>query len=263
MLVTRACVFLCVLQSRWHITLEPWATETRSLEDEAKRFLTYITTPQVSRHCVNSCWCFKYRRLNCCFNTFDATAMDQYCRFSQSKQLQYCSFASFWCWYLLDSSVFCVSIYTIKWHSTLNLHDSSWLSANINQMLHEMHKYGIKEVVWWPIIGVLETTGRSSYCWSFTFALAREGLSWFTAQTLLHCPSNRQSSLLVISEMLWGVSLFLVVVNDCKSINRRYGGAGNASVTQRHVCCCVSQSITLHVTNVVHKAEGKTPRVLL
>ncbi|XP_029704993.1 methyltransferase-like protein 24 isoform X3 [Takifugu rubripes] len=33
---------------RWHINLEPWASESRSLEDEAKRFLDYITTPQVS-----------------------------------------------------------------------------------------------------------------------------------------------------------------------------------------------------------------------
>ncbi|XP_073348972.1 probable methyltransferase-like protein 24 [Pagrus major] len=33
---------------RWHIDLEPWASESRSLEDEAKRFLNYITTPQVS-----------------------------------------------------------------------------------------------------------------------------------------------------------------------------------------------------------------------
>ncbi|KAM9355939.1 putative methyltransferase-like protein 24 [Pholidichthys leucotaenia] len=33
---------------RWHIDLEPWASESHSLEDEAKRFLSYITTPQVS-----------------------------------------------------------------------------------------------------------------------------------------------------------------------------------------------------------------------
>ncbi|XP_041661492.1 methyltransferase-like protein 24 [Cheilinus undulatus] len=33
---------------RWHIDLEPWASESHSLEDEAKRFLHYITTPQVS-----------------------------------------------------------------------------------------------------------------------------------------------------------------------------------------------------------------------
>lgn len=32
---------------RWHINLEPWASESRSLNDEAKRFLNYITTPQV------------------------------------------------------------------------------------------------------------------------------------------------------------------------------------------------------------------------
>ncbi|KAK2890148.1 probable methyltransferase-like protein 24 [Channa argus] len=32
---------------RWHITLEPWASEGHSLEDEAKRFLNYITTPQL------------------------------------------------------------------------------------------------------------------------------------------------------------------------------------------------------------------------
>ncbi|XP_029966253.1 methyltransferase-like protein 24 isoform X2 [Salarias fasciatus] len=33
---------------RWRIDLEPWASESHSLEDEAKRFLNYITTPQVS-----------------------------------------------------------------------------------------------------------------------------------------------------------------------------------------------------------------------
>ncbi|XP_034756107.1 methyltransferase-like protein 24 [Etheostoma cragini] len=33
---------------RWHIDLEHWAGESHSLEDEAKRFLNYITTPQVS-----------------------------------------------------------------------------------------------------------------------------------------------------------------------------------------------------------------------
>lgn len=33
---------------RWHIDLEPWASESQSLEDEARRFLKYITTPQVS-----------------------------------------------------------------------------------------------------------------------------------------------------------------------------------------------------------------------
>ncbi|XP_042247440.1 methyltransferase-like protein 24 isoform X2 [Thunnus maccoyii] len=33
---------------RWHIHLEPWASENHSLEDEARRFLNYITTPQVS-----------------------------------------------------------------------------------------------------------------------------------------------------------------------------------------------------------------------
>lgn len=33
---------------RWHIDLEPWASESHSLEDEARRFLNYITTPQVS-----------------------------------------------------------------------------------------------------------------------------------------------------------------------------------------------------------------------
>lgn len=36
---------------RWHIDLEPWASESRSLESEARRFLDYITTPQVS--CVS------------------------------------------------------------------------------------------------------------------------------------------------------------------------------------------------------------------
>ncbi|XP_014328193.1 methyltransferase-like protein 24 [Xiphophorus maculatus] len=33
---------------RWHISLQPWASEHHSLEDEAKRFLSYITTPQVT-----------------------------------------------------------------------------------------------------------------------------------------------------------------------------------------------------------------------
>ncbi|KAK3522667.1 hypothetical protein QTP86_029136, partial [Hemibagrus guttatus] len=33
---------------RWKIELEPWASESHSLEDEAFRFLKYITTPQVS-----------------------------------------------------------------------------------------------------------------------------------------------------------------------------------------------------------------------
>ncbi|XP_061610411.1 probable methyltransferase-like protein 24 isoform X1 [Phyllopteryx taeniolatus] len=33
---------------RWHIELQPWAGQSRSLEEEAKRFLPYITTPQVS-----------------------------------------------------------------------------------------------------------------------------------------------------------------------------------------------------------------------
>lgn len=33
---------------RWHINLQPWASEPHSLEDEAKRFLSYITTPQVT-----------------------------------------------------------------------------------------------------------------------------------------------------------------------------------------------------------------------
>ncbi|XP_010880422.2 methyltransferase-like protein 24 [Esox lucius] len=33
---------------RWHIELEPWASDSHSLEEEARRFLHYITTPQVS-----------------------------------------------------------------------------------------------------------------------------------------------------------------------------------------------------------------------
>ncbi|XP_019729348.1 methyltransferase-like protein 24 [Hippocampus comes] len=33
---------------RWHIKLQPWAKQSHSLEDEAKRFLQYITRPQVS-----------------------------------------------------------------------------------------------------------------------------------------------------------------------------------------------------------------------
>uniref|UniRef100_A0A3Q3IJ70 Methyltransferase domain-containing protein n=1 Tax=Monopterus albus TaxID=43700 RepID=A0A3Q3IJ70_MONAL len=45
----------CPQTPRWHINLEPWASESRSLNDEAKRFLNYITTPQVSRrHHLNS-----------------------------------------------------------------------------------------------------------------------------------------------------------------------------------------------------------------
>lgn len=40
----------CLQTPRWHITLEPWASESHSLEEEAKRFLNYITTPQVSHH---------------------------------------------------------------------------------------------------------------------------------------------------------------------------------------------------------------------
>lgn len=34
--------------ARWHIDMEPWASERHSLEDEARRFLKYITTTQVS-----------------------------------------------------------------------------------------------------------------------------------------------------------------------------------------------------------------------
>lgn len=34
--------------TRWHIDMEPWASERRSLEDEARRFLKYITAPQAS-----------------------------------------------------------------------------------------------------------------------------------------------------------------------------------------------------------------------
>ncbi|KAK0156455.1 Methyltransferase-like protein 24 [Merluccius polli] len=33
---------------RWRIELQPWVSEHHSLEDEARRFLHYITTPQVS-----------------------------------------------------------------------------------------------------------------------------------------------------------------------------------------------------------------------
>ncbi|KAK7134088.1 hypothetical protein R3I94_015821 [Phoxinus phoxinus] len=33
---------------RWKIDLEPWAAETRGLQEEARRFLRYISTPQVS-----------------------------------------------------------------------------------------------------------------------------------------------------------------------------------------------------------------------
>ncbi|KAK2846073.1 hypothetical protein Q7C36_010927 [Tachysurus vachellii] len=40
---------------RWKIKLQPWASESHSLEDEAFRFLKYITTPQVScRNPANS-----------------------------------------------------------------------------------------------------------------------------------------------------------------------------------------------------------------
>lgn len=61
-LITCVCVCVCVpLQTpRWHIDLEPWASESHSLEDEAKRFLSYITTPQVSNHCLTSYWYFKW-----------------------------------------------------------------------------------------------------------------------------------------------------------------------------------------------------------
>lgn len=34
--------------SRWHIDLEPWASHSHSLEDEARRFLSFITSPQLS-----------------------------------------------------------------------------------------------------------------------------------------------------------------------------------------------------------------------
>ncbi|XP_016105201.1 methyltransferase-like protein 24 [Sinocyclocheilus grahami] len=34
--------------SRWKIWLEPWAAETRGLQEEADRFLRYISTPQLS-----------------------------------------------------------------------------------------------------------------------------------------------------------------------------------------------------------------------
>ncbi|KAM9704547.1 putative methyltransferase-like protein 24 [Menidia menidia] len=33
---------------RWRIDLQPWASENQSLEEEARRFLNYITTPQVT-----------------------------------------------------------------------------------------------------------------------------------------------------------------------------------------------------------------------
>ncbi|XP_056150686.1 probable methyltransferase-like protein 24 [Lampris incognitus] len=33
---------------RWHIDLEAWASDSHSLEEEARRFLSYITTPQMS-----------------------------------------------------------------------------------------------------------------------------------------------------------------------------------------------------------------------
>lgn len=41
---------LCILSSqvtRWHIDLQPWAGPTQSLEEEALRFLRYISTTQV------------------------------------------------------------------------------------------------------------------------------------------------------------------------------------------------------------------------
>uniref|UniRef100_A0A3Q4BLE4 Methyltransferase domain-containing protein n=1 Tax=Mola mola TaxID=94237 RepID=A0A3Q4BLE4_MOLML len=53
------CVCVCVpLQiPRWRIDLEPWASESHSLEDEAKRFLGYITTPQVTaQHGTRGAW---------------------------------------------------------------------------------------------------------------------------------------------------------------------------------------------------------------
>lgn len=44
-----SCICVCspIQTPRWHIDLEPWASESQSLEDEAKRFLSYITTQQV------------------------------------------------------------------------------------------------------------------------------------------------------------------------------------------------------------------------
>lgn len=51
--IIKLCVCVCLHQiPRWHINLEPWASESPSLEDEAKRFLSYITTPQVSLQTV-------------------------------------------------------------------------------------------------------------------------------------------------------------------------------------------------------------------
>lgn len=48
------CMRVSLQTSRWHIDLEPWASESRSLEDEARRFLHYITTPQVSHNRLTS-----------------------------------------------------------------------------------------------------------------------------------------------------------------------------------------------------------------
>ena len=52
------CVCVFPLQAlRWRIELEPWASEHQSLEDEARRFLHYITTPQVGDYRGASCKC--------------------------------------------------------------------------------------------------------------------------------------------------------------------------------------------------------------
>uniref|UniRef100_A0A3Q0RC16 Methyltransferase like 24 n=1 Tax=Amphilophus citrinellus TaxID=61819 RepID=A0A3Q0RC16_AMPCI len=50
------CMCSPIQTPRWHIDLEPWASESQSLEDEAKRFLSYITTPQVNRKGSTGAW---------------------------------------------------------------------------------------------------------------------------------------------------------------------------------------------------------------
>ena len=59
LMIIYVCVYVPLQIHRWHIDLEPWAGESHSLEEEATRFLNYITTPQVSHRPVNSHWLFK------------------------------------------------------------------------------------------------------------------------------------------------------------------------------------------------------------
>lgn len=47
---TPAYVFSLSQGPRWHIDLQPWAGPTQSLDEEALRFLRYISTTQVVFH---------------------------------------------------------------------------------------------------------------------------------------------------------------------------------------------------------------------